>query len=193
MKYYIIFGPPGAGKGTQSALLAGKYKLTHISTGDLLRKEIDSKSVLGLKVKAIIENGKFVDDATILEMINNVITSQSPDIKGYILDGYPRTIPQAEALDKILEERNQKVAAVISLEIDEEVIFQRIAHRARIEDRKDDMERATIENRIVQYHRKTEPLIAYYKERGKYYPVNGNKNVEENFNEICSIIDNINK
>jgi len=193
MKYYIIFGPPGAGKGTQSALLAGKYTLTHISTGDLLRKEIDSKSVLGLKVKALIENGKFVDDATILEMINNVITSQSPDIKGYILDGYPRTIPQAEALDKILEERNQKVAAVISLEIDEEVIFQRIAHRARIEDRKDDMERATIENRIVQYHRKTEPLIAYYKERGKYYPVNGNKNVEENFNEICSIIDNIKK
>lgn len=191
MKYYIIFGPPGAGKGTQSVLLAEKYSLTHISTGELLRKEIESKSELGLKVKAIIENGRLVDDATILEMLNKVVSEAQNGNKGYILDGYPRTIPQAEALDEILEAKGQKVTAVISLEIDEEVIFQRIAMRAHMEERKDDMDRATIENRIVQYHKKTEPLIAYYKESGRYYRVNGNKSIDENFKDICDIIDKI--
>ncbi|MEA5005169.1 adenylate kinase [bioreactor metagenome] len=191
MKYYIIFGPPGAGKGTQSVLLAEKYTLTHISTGELLRKEIESRSELGLKVKAIIENGKLVDDDTILELLNRVISGTQNGNKGYILDGYPRTIPQAEALDTILAAKGEKIAAVISLEIDEEVIFQRIALRAQLEERKDDMDRATIENRIAQYHRKTEPLIAYYKERGKYFQVNGNKKIDDNFKDICDILDKI--
>ena len=191
MKYYIIFGPPGAGKGTQSVLLAEKYSLTHISTGELLRKEIESKSELGLKVKAIIENGSLVDDATILELLNKVISETLNGNKGYILDGYPRTIPQAEALDRILEAKGQIVTAVISLEIDEEVIFQRIAMRAQMEERKDDMDRATIENRIAQYHRKTEPLISYYKESGRYFQVDGNKSIDDNFKDICDIIDKI--
>lgn len=191
MKYYIIFGPPGAGKGTQSVLLAEKYSLTHISTGELLRKEIESKSELGLKVKAIIENGRLVDDSTILELLNKVISETQNGNKGYILDGYPRTIPQAEALDKILEAKGQKITAVISLEIDEEVIFQRIALRAQLEERKDDMDRATIENRISQYHRKTEPLISYYKEGGRYFQVDGNKSIDDNFRDICDILDKI--
>jgi len=193
MKYFIIFGPPGAGKGTQSVLLSKKYKLTHISTGDMLRKEIESNSELGIQVKKTIEDGKLIDDETILEIIGKIINDKSPEIKGYILDGYPRTLPQAISLDKILNEKGDKIEAVISLEVDENVIYERIARRAQIEGRKDDTDRSIIENRIAQYHKKTEPLIAYYKERGRYYPVKGNTTVEDGFERICSVIDNLNK
>ena len=189
MKFYIIFGPPGAGKGTQSALLARKYSLLHISTGDMLRKEIEAGTELGVKVKQTIESGKLVEDETMLRLIKKTISEPKEGIKGFILDGFPRTLPQAEALDKMLSERENHISAVIYLDIDEDIMFKRIAYRARMEDRKDDMERSTIENRMVQYHTKTEPLIVYYSNKGILYRIKGDKSIEENFKEICSIID----
>jgi len=191
MKFYIILGPPGAGKGTQSALLAKKYSLLHISTGDMLRKEIEAGTELGIQVKQTIESGKLVDDETMLKLIKKIISEPQEGIKGFILDGFPRTLPQAEALDKMLSERKDSISAVIYLDIDEDIIFQRISYRAKMEDRKDDMERSTIENRIVQYHTKTEPLIVYYSNKGIFYRIKGDKSIEENFKEICSIIDKI--
>jgi len=189
MKFYIIFGPPGAGKGTQSALLARKYSLLHISTGDMLRKEIEAGTELGVKVKQTIESGKLVEDETMLRLIKKTISEPKEGIKGFIFDGFPRTLPQAEALDKMLSERDNHISAVIYLDIDEDIMFKRIAYRARMEDRKDDMERSTIENRMVQYHTKTEPLIVYYSNKGILYRIKGDKSIEENFKEICSIID----
>jgi adenylate kinase len=193
MKYYIIFGPPGAGKGTQSYLLAEKYKLKHISTGELLRDEIDRKTDLGLIAKKIIEGGNLVDDSIVLEMISKEICiPRNNEIEGFILDGFPRNINQAIELDKILSEVGKKVDGVISLEINDDFIIRRIQHRAKIEDRPDDMDFETIQKRIFTYHKKTEPLIAYYKERGKYFPVNGELTIEENFLDICEIINKIN-
>ncbi|MFA6334459.1 MAG: adenylate kinase [Bacteroidales bacterium] len=191
MKYYIIFGPPGAGKGTQSYLLVEKFKLKHISTGDLLRKEIENKTELGQLAKSIIDKGQLVDDNIVLEMIKKEICFDPGVITGYIFDGYPRNLDQAKAFDNLLSASGKKVDAVISLVIDDEVIIKRIQHRAQIEDRTDDMDFATIQNRILTYHRKTEPLIAYYKEKGNYFPVNGEAEIEENFLEICKIINKI--
>ncbi len=192
MKYYIIFGPPGAGKGTQSYLLAEKFCLRHISTGELLRKEIEKKSELGLLAKSIIDKGCLIDDATVLEMIRKEIFANKPDVSGFILDGFPRTIEQAIALDKLLTSLGRKVDAVISLEIDDDVMIKRIQNRAKIEDRVDDMDFETIQNRIKTYHRKTEPLIKYYTEKGNYFPVNGESSIEEGFHDICKIINKIN-
>lgn len=192
MKYYIIFGPPGAGKGTQSYLLADKFNLKHISTGDLLRREIERKTDLGKLAKSLIDKGQFVDDSIVLEMIKQQICFTPGEISGYIFDGYPRNIDQAKALDDLLTAYGKKVDAVISLVVDDKLIIQRIQHRAKIEDRADDMDLETIKCRIRTYHKKTEPLISYYKERDKYFPVNGEGEIEENFLEICKIINKIN-
>lgn len=192
MKYYIIFGPPGAGKGTQSYLLAEQFKLKHISTGELLRKELEQKTELGLLAKSIMESGQLVDDNTILEIMKKEICADNEEVKGFILDGFPRNLYQAKALDKLLITSGRKVDAVISLEINDDLAIKRIQHRAQIEDRKDDMDFETVRNRILTYHKKTEPLIAYYKERGKYFPVNGGSDIEKNFLDICEIINKIN-
>ncbi|MEN6618990.1 MAG: adenylate kinase [Rikenellaceae bacterium] len=191
MKYYIIFGPPGAGKGTQSNLLVEKYNLKHISTGELLRKEIEQKTELGLIARSIIESGGLVDDATILKMIRKEIFANKADVAGFIFDGFPRNLEQAKALDNFLSSLGRKVDAVISLEIDDDVMIKRIQHRAKIEDREDDMDFKTIQNRIITYHKKTEPLIKYYKEKGRYFPVNGESAIEEGFNDICKIINRL--
>jgi len=192
MKYYILFGPPGAGKGTQSLLLTEKYNFIHISTGQLLRDEIANGTKIGQIAKEVIDKGKFVEDQLILEIIDKQICSAPQGTKGFIFDGFPRTISQASAFDKILTDYgNKEINAVLSLEVADELIVERIQKRARIEGREDDSSIETILRRIKTYHSKTEPLIAYYKERGKYYPVRGELSVEEIFNNICKIIDKI--
>jgi len=172
MKYYVIFGPPGAGKGTHSVPLVRDYNLCHISTGDLLRAEISEGTELGLKAKALIDAGQFVPDSVVESMIEGKFNSVK-GVDGFLLDGFPRTISQAQDLDRMLEARGEKINGVISLMIDDEMIHTRIKFRANIEGRADDANDETIKTRIKTYHDKTEPLIAYYKEQNKYAEVNG--------------------
>lgn len=187
MKYYLLFGPPGAGKGTQAKLLVEKYSFHHVSTGDLLRKEIAKGTELGLKAKTLIDAGNFVDDAIVVGMIENEIVA-NPDAGGFLFDGFPRTVAQAEILDAMLEKKGAAVEKVISIIISDEMVFQRIQHRANIEGRKDDADPKTIQNRIDTYHAKTEPLIEYYKPQGKYSEICGEGTVEEIFAKISNML-----
>lgn len=183
MKYYILFGPPGAGKGTQAKKMVEKFHLKHISTGDLLRNEIANKTELGLKAKTLIEAGNLVPDDVVVGMIKNVFANNK-DVSGFILDGFPRTIEQAKMLDKILEGMNAGVTKVISLKIKDETIGKRIKCRAEIEGRKDDADEKIIKNRINTYHRQTEPLIDYYRNMGKYNEIEGEESIDEVFAKI---------
>ena len=178
MKYYILFGPPGAGKGTQATAMAEKYNLRHISTGALLRQEIAAGSELGLKAKALIEAGALVPD----EVVEGMIESEFNTVKGvdgFLLDGFPRTLAQAEALDGILARKGEEVTAIVSIMIPDEMIIERISHRAAIEGRADDADVNTIKNRIATYHQQTEPLIDFYKKAGKYHEADGVGTIEE--------------
>lgn len=185
MRYYILFGPPGAGKGTQAKLMVEKFNLHHVSTGDLLRQEIAKGTELGKIAKALIDNGNFVDDSIVEQMIENEIVN-NPDVKGFIFDGFPRTVAQAEVLEKMLAKRSQEVTKVISIIISDKLVFERIQHRANIEGRKDDANAEIIQNRINTYHKKTEPLIEFYKNLGKYNEICGEGSIEEIFEKISS-------
>lgn len=191
MKYYILFGPPGAGKGTHAGAIAEKYNLKHISTGELLRAEIAAGSKLGQEAKTLIDAGSLVPDSVVEGMIENAFNTNK-GVDGFLLDGFPRNLSQARDLDAILAKRGEKVTAVVSLMIDDEVIRQRIAHRAAIEGRADDASEATITNRIKTYHAQTEPLIAFYKEAGKYYECDGNNGtIEDNRNRVLALVESI--
>jgi adenylate kinase len=183
MNYYILFGPPGAGKGTQAKKMVERFHLKHVSTGDLLRTEMANKTELGLKAKKLIEAGNLVPDEVVIGMIKNVFAKNS-DIKGFILDGFPRTIAQAEMLDKILEGMKTEITKVISLKIQDKTIGDRIKYRAEIEGRKDDADPKTIQNRINTYHKQTEPLTDYYKNSGKYLEIEGERSINEVFEAI---------
>ena len=172
MKYYILFGPPGAGKGTQAGNMVETYKLKHISTGELLRAEIKAGTELGNKAKELIAAGCLVPDEVVEGMIESVFNTTT-GVEGFLLDGFPRTLPQAKALDEMLAKRGEELTGVISLMINDEVIKARIAHRAAIEGRADDAKEETIQNRINTYHNQTEPLIDYYKAAGKYHEIDG--------------------
>ena len=178
MKYFILFGPPGAGKGTQAGAMVENYNLKHISTGELLRAEIAEGTELGKKAKSLIDAGALVPDEVVEGMIESVF-AKTKDVNGFLLDGFPRTIAQAEALDKILAKTSESVTGVVSLMIPDEMIKERIAHRAAIEGRADDAKEETILNRIRTYHEKTEPLIEFYKKAGKYHEVESTGTIEE--------------
>ena len=188
MKHYLIFGPPGAGKGTQAAKLIERFGLRHVSTGDLLRREIATGTELGLKAKTLIDQGLLVPDEVVEGMIASELDSH-PDVKGFIFDGFPRTTAQAEHLDALLADRGRKVDAVLSLAIPDETVFERIRHRAQLENRVDDTKAEVIQKRIDTYHAKTEPIIAYYKEKGLYKEIDGLGTIDEVFDKLCKLIE----
>lgn len=190
MKYYILFGPPGAGKGTQADSMTARYNLRHVSTGELLRKEISEGTPLGKQAKALIDNGQLVPDEVVEGMIASLFDSVR-DVNGFLLDGFPRTIAQAEALDNMLSARGEQVTSVVSLMIPDETIFERIRHRAAIEGRADDASDQTISNRISTYHEKTEPLIDYYCKAGKYAQIDGLGTIEEVRERINALLDSL--
>jgi len=178
MKNIVLFGPPGAGKGTQALKLKEKYNLMHLSTGDILRNEIKNGTELGNKAKAFMDKGELVPDELVIDMIENCL-SQNQDANGFIFDGFPRTTEQARALDKLLQKHNTEIDKMLSLEVDDEELVDRIIKRGRDSGREDDKNESVIFNRIITYNKKTAPLKEYYNEQGKYYRVNGVGSLDE--------------
>jgi len=182
----ILCGAPGSGKGTQSQLLVDKFGLQHLSTGDVLRAEIASGSKLGVHIDALISRGNLVPDDMMYGVIDNYLRTLPKDCKGIILDGYPRTVPQAESLTELLRKYNMD-ALMIDLMVDEQLLIQRLIERGKVSGRADD-NLNTIRHRIAVYHNQTEPIANYYLHQGNYFAINGNHTVDEVFLQIERII-----
>ena len=178
MKNIVIFGAPGSGKGTQSDLMIEHYGLGHISTGDVLREEIKKGSELGKTAQRYIDGGNLIPDDLMVSILASVY------------DGFGRTIPQAEALKKMLDERGDKIAAMIELDVPEEELMDRLIKRGQMSGRADDNEE-TIKKRLVVYHSQTQPLIEWYKQEGLHHHINGSGTLERIFADICKVIDNL--
>jgi adenylate kinase len=185
----ILFGPPGAGKGTQSAKLIDKYQLVHISTGDLFRMHISNDTALGKRVKQILADGLLVPDSVTIDMLEEEV-QKNPNARGFIFDGFPRTVPQAEALDIFLSSKGEKIDSVIQLDVNEDEIKHRIAERQKVSGRADD-EAEKLLKRIDEYFSKTVQVIPYYENQGKVAKVDGIGEIEVIFNNICAIIDTL--
>lgn len=184
----VLFGAPGSGKGTQSAKLIDQYGLFHISTGETLRDHIARGTELGKIADKFISNGQLIPDDLIINLISHVIDNDAKDSKGVVFDGFPRTIAQADALKKMLEERGSKVHAVIGLEVPEDELVERMLLRGKDSGRSDD-NLETIKKRLDVYHNQTHPLKNYYMNEGSYLPINGSGNVDEIFNDIANGIE----
>lgn len=183
----IFFGPPGVGKGTQAAKVAAHYNLVHVSTGDILRAEIKRETDLGLKVKDIIARGELVPDELLIEILEHTCEKKK-GAKGFIFDGFPRTLRQAEALEEMMTRTNCKVAKVISLVVPEDELLKRLVKRAEEQGRTDDTE-DVIRNRLIVYQKHTKPLITFYKNREIFTEVPGSGNIDDIFDSLCHVID----
>lgn len=183
----VIFGAPGSGKGTQSEKIVEKYQLNHISTGDVLRAEIKNGTELGKTAKSYIDQGQLIPDELMVNILASVFDSFE-DSKGVIFDGFPRTIPQAEALKRMLQERNQEVSVMLDLEVPEDELMDRLIKRGQISGRADDNEE-TIKKRLAVYHEQTAPLKDFYKKEGIYRHINGLGELERIFADICAAIE----
>lgn len=168
----VLFGPPGAGKGTQSAFLIERFGLVHLSTGDLLRAEIKAETKLGIAAKELMDRGDLVPDHIVIGMIRNKIEAHL-DAKGFIFDGFPRTLAQAEALDEMLGAKSEPIVAMLALEVPEQELVKRLLGRGTTSGRADDQDEAIIRNRIREYETKTAPLKAYYSAQGKFKGIDG--------------------
>lgn len=184
----ILCGAPGCGKGTQSALLVDKYKLKHLSTGDLLRSEIESKSEVGIMADSYISKGNLVPDEMIIEILLKKIDALATDAAGFILDGFPRTVEQAEALEKAFEERKNKIAFLIDIQVETKELITRLLKRGETSGRSDD-NLDTIKKRLQVYETKTAPVNDYYKGLGKYHSIDGIGEIDEIFARISEVID----
>ena len=208
----ILLGPPGAGKGTQAKKIAEKYKVPHISTGDILRENISNNTSLGIKAKSYMSRGELVPDELLITIIKDRLSRQDCE-KGFLLDGYPRTIPQADALSMILTESNKKIDVVLNIDVDDEELIKRLAGRrmckcgasyhmtfnppevdeicnlckGKLYQRDDDKEVA-IKNRLIVYKKQTEPLIEYYDHKGLIKTIDGGKEISEIFEEIIKVL-----
>ena len=183
MVNFLIFGPPGSGKGTQSVRLAEKFNLLHLSTGDMLRAEITAGSELGKKMSLIMSKGELVPDEVVIEMIANKIDS-SKGSAGFLFDGFPRTVAQTVSLEKMLNERGMKIDQMLVLDVDHDELVKRLIARAELSGRPDDKDPAVIENRIDVYKEKTEPIINYCNQKGLYQPVNGMGTIDDIFKRL---------
>jgi adenylate kinase len=183
MVNFLIFGPPGSGKGTQSVRLAEKFNLVHLSTGDMLRAEIAGGTELGKKMSVIMSKGELVPDDVVIEMIAYKIDN-SKGSAGFLFDGFPRTVAQTVALEKMLNERGMKLDNMLVLEVEHKELVKRLIARAELSGRADDKDPAVIENRIDVYKEKTEPIIKYCEQKGIYQPVNGMGTIDDIFKRL---------
>ncbi|MCL1821202.1 MAG: adenylate kinase [Prolixibacteraceae bacterium] len=190
MKNLILFGPPGAGKGTQAKLVAEIYDLAHLSTGDLLRHEIALKTPLGMEAKELIDKGELVPDEMVIKIIDEKLDTTS-HAKGFIFDGFPRTVKQAEELDALLETKNMAVSGMLSLEVNERELIDRLLKRGESSGRADDQDEEIIRNRIDVYNRETALLIDYYSKQGKHYGVDGVGSIEDIYARLKQTIDKL--
>ena len=186
----VLFGKPGAGKGTQAEFLKTKYNLTHISTGDLFRFNLKNNTDLGKLAKTYIDKGDLVPDEVTIKMLEDEV-SKNPGTAGFLFDGFPRTTAQAEALDAYLTGKGWEVTATIALEADDEVLVQRLLERGKTSGRADDQDENLIRNRYQEYNEKTAPLISYYQTQGKFYEVNGIGEIAEITHRLSSVIDTL--
>ena len=186
----ILFGPPGAGKGTQSEKILAKYNLKHISTGDLLRAERNAGTDLGNQANEFISKGELVPDAVVIGMVKNFM-SENTQANGFIFDGFPRTIAQAEALDSMLNDFNTEISIVLGLEVDEDELVKRLLLRGQTSGRADDQSEETIRNRFQEYLNKTLPIQNYYTEKNRYFGVEGIGEIDQIFDSLCAHLDKI--
>ncbi|MHC2992183.1 adenylate kinase [Pontibacter sp. HJ8] len=184
----VLFGPPGAGKGTQSQKLIDKYNLIHLSTGDLLRSEITAGTELGLKAKSLMDNGVLVPDEVVIGMIENQV-KEHRYAGGFIFDGFPRTVPQAQGLDKLLLDHGTEISCMLALKVDDEELTKRLLLRGQTSGRPDDQNEELIRKRIQEYNNKTAPVADYYAGQNKFCAVDGIGEIDEIFNQLCEHID----
>ena len=192
MTNIVLFGKPGAGKGTQADFLKIKYNLFHISTGDLFRFNINNKTSLGNLAKTYLDNGDLVPDNVTIDMLKECVESNFKS-DGFIFDGFPRTISQAKVLDKFLHEKKVSISAMISLEVDEEILIKRLINRGKISGRTDDMDESKIRNRFREYNVKTSILQDYYKKQNKFHGISGIGSIEEINSRLTKLIDSFYK
>ncbi|MCO6476097.1 MAG: adenylate kinase [Phaeodactylibacter sp.] len=184
----ILFGPPGSGKGTQAEKLVEKYELLHISTGDLFRYEMGNNTPLGQEAKSYIEKGELVPDEVTVGMLRNKVEANL-DVEGYIFDGFPRTVPQADALDNLLAENGNEVSLLLMLDVPDDELVKRLLLRGKTSGRADDTDESIIRNRIEVYKSETTPVFDYYAAKGKAAKVYGVGSIEEIFGRLCDEID----
>ncbi|GAB4405136.1 MAG: adenylate kinase [Microscillaceae bacterium] len=188
MKNIVLFGPPGAGKGTQSAKIIEKYDYLHLSTGDLLRAEREAGTELGLKAKEFMDKGALVPDEVVIGMIDNKINANR-QVNGIVFDGFPRTVAQAEALDQMLTKNGLEIAKMIELEVVEDELVKRLLERGKTSGRPDDQNETVIRNRFKAYENETAPVADYYKAQNKYVALPGMGEIETIFDYICREIE----
>jgi adenylate kinase len=184
----VLFGPPGAGKGTQSEKIIEKYKLTHLSTGDLFRKHLGEGTDLGKLARRFMDEGRLVPDEVVIGMVDDKLAT-TPDTNGFIFDGFPRTVAQAEALDKLMEKNGTQISGMIALDVDEEILKERIRERGKTSGRTDDQDESKIETRIKVYLDETLPVASYYEKQGKLSKINGVGTIDGIFENISKVID----
>lgn len=190
MTNLVLFGKPGAGKGTQAAFLKDKYNLVHISTGDIFRYNIKNETKLGKLAQSYMDKGDLVPDEVTIQMLQEEV-EKNPNAEGFIFDGFPRTIAQAEALDAFLSSKGMRIHGTLALEADDEILIKRLVERGKVSGRTDDQDEEKIRNRFTEYNEKTAPLIAFYQAQGKYHPINGIGTIEEITTRLSETIDKL--
>ncbi len=187
MMNIVLFGPPGAGKGTQSEKLIEAFQLVHLSTGDILRNEIANKTVAGLEAKKLMDQGILVPDSVVIKMIEDRIDANR-NANGFIFDGFPRTTAQAKALDEMLQRKGSSINMMLALEVEDQELIKRLLNRGKESGRPDDQNETVIGRRIGEYNAKTAPLKDYYLAQGKFFSINGIGSIDDIFGRLCHVI-----
>jgi adenylate kinase len=190
MIHIVLFGKPGAGKGTQAEFLKDKYNLVHLSTGDIFRFNIKNDTDLGRLAKTFMDKGDLVPDAVTIQMLQSEV-DKNPKVAGFLFDGFPRTIAQAQALDLFLNEKKQEITATVALEADDNILVSRLLERGKTSGRSDDQDEAKIRNRYDEYNEKTAPLMDYYKAQKKFHAVDGIGSIQEVTQRLTAVLDQL--